>query len=110
VGLYGVLASYVASRKREIGIRAAMGAAPRRILLRVVRDGLMPVSAGLAIGAGGAIGMTKLLQNQLYAVQRSDSLTWLLALVTLTAAATVACLVPAWRASRVSPAEVLRED
>jgi hypothetical protein len=110
LGLYGVLANYVAARKREIGIRAALGAAPRRIVLRVMRDGLMPVGGGLVIGAASAVGMTKVLQGQLYAVARSDNATWVVAVTTLVAAATAACLVPAWRAARVSPAEVLRED
>jgi ABC-type antimicrobial peptide transport system permease subunit len=100
----------VAARKREIGIRAAMGAEPRRILLRVVGDGLTPVIGGLVVGAAAAMAMTRALQSQLYAVERSDNLTWILALFTLGAAATIACLIPAWRASRVSPAEVLREE
>jgi predicted permease len=110
LGLYGVLANYVAARKREIGIRAAMGAAPRRIVLRVLRDGLVPVSGGMVIGAGGAIAMTKVLQSQLYAVQRWDNVTWIVALLTLSIAATTACLVPALRALRVSPSEVLRDE
>jgi putative ABC transport system permease protein len=110
LGLYGVLANYVAARKREIGIRAAMGAAPRRIVLRVLGDGLLPVGLGLAVGAAGAVAMTKVLQAQLYAIERSDAPTWSVALLTLIVAATAACLAPAWKASRVSPAEVLRDD
>jgi hypothetical protein len=109
-GLYGVLANVVAARKREIGIRAAIGAAPRQILVRVVGDGLLPVAGGLIVGTGGAVALTGALKTQLFAVGRSDATTWALAIVTLGVAATIACLIPAWRASQVSPAEVLRDD
>jgi hypothetical protein len=110
LGLYGVLASIVAARQRDLGIRAAMGAAPARIIRGVLGDGFLPVTIGLAIGGAGAVAVSKLIRSQLFAVERFDPTAWSLAIAALLIAALAACAMPAWRASRISPADVLRAE
>jgi predicted permease len=110
IGLYGVLSHIVASRKREFGIRSALGASPVRILRMVAVTALVPVAFGAAAGLGASAWGTRLLSTQLYAMERLDALSYVGAVGALLVAALCACLVPAFRAVRVSPAEVLREQ
>jgi predicted permease len=108
-GLYGVLAHLVAARRREFGVRAAMGATPRRILRDVIGGGLAPVLIGLLIGLAGAIGASRALRSQLFGLEPNDPMTYGFAVLALLAASLIACAIPALRSSRVSPAEALRE-
>lgn len=110
IGLYGVLAAMVAARRREIGIRSALGAAPRDILGRALRHGLGPVAAGLPVGVAGAILFSRLLAPQLFGLNALDVTAYGASIGLLLVCAVVTALVPAWRATRVSPAEVLREE
>jgi predicted permease len=110
VGLYAVISAVVATRRREIGIRGAMGAAPHRILGRVLVGGLLPVVLGLPLGVAGSILIGKLIAPQLFGLESLDPIAYVGATVLLIGAATGAAFLPAWRATRISPDEVLRDD
>jgi len=110
VGTYGVMSYSVAERQRELGIRLAIGAAPGRLLRQVLREGLGLAAAGLALGVGGALLVTRLLASLLYGVSSTDPASFILAPLILTLVAAAACYLPARRATRVDPATVLRED
>jgi predicted permease len=110
IGLYGVLAYTVAQRTREIGVRMALGAAPGRVRLMILRQvGLMIVIGGV-IGIAAAIGLGRLAQSQLYRMQGYDPAVLAAAAVTLSVVALGAGLVPAFRASRVEPTRALRYE
>ena len=106
-GVYSVIAYFVAQRRREIGLRIALGARPADVSRFVLRRGLGPVLGGAAAGSVLAVMTTRLLRQQLYGVQPADPGTVVAAVALLTLAAIVAMLFPAWRAMRVAPAEVL---
>lgn len=110
VGLYGVLAYMVSRRRREIGIRMALGAAARNVRNLVLRDGLRMVSAGLLIGFAGAALVSRLMGSLLYGVSPLDPLTYAVIALLLGTVATLACLVPVRRALGTEPLEVLRHD
>ena len=109
VGLYGVLAYGVAQRQAEIGIRMALGSTERAVFGLVLRQGLGLVGIGLVIGTALSAAGTRVLAGMLHGVSPVDPIVWSLVLLTLGAVATAACLLPAWRAMRVSPAAVLKE-
>ena len=109
VGLYGVLAYSIAQRTREIGIRMALGAESGSILSLVVRQGLVIVGIGLAVGILGSMILTHLIQSLLYDVSGADPIALLTAVGVLGLAAFLACLVPALRAIRIDPMVALRE-
>jgi predicted permease len=110
IGLYGVLAYTVAQRTREIGVRMALGAAPGRVLLMILRQvGGMTVVGGV-IGVVAAIGAGRAAQSLLYQMQGYDPMVLGVAAVTLSAVAVGAGLVPAYRASRVEPTQALRYE
>ena len=109
-GLYGVLANTVAMRQREIGIRTALGAAPRAILSSVLVGGLVPVFGGVVAGLLGAALVSKLLNSQLFGLAQFDLLSYAGGIAVLLAAAAAASSLPAWRAMTLSPAEVLRDE
>lgn len=108
VGLYGVLSYSVVQRTREIGTRMALGARPRDILLSVGGQGLMLTLAGLAIGLVLSALAMRALRTLYYGVSPSYPSAAVVAALVLMAVAAVACLMPAWRASRVSPVIALR--
>ncbi|HEV2846254.1 MAG TPA: ADOP family duplicated permease, partial [Thermoanaerobaculia bacterium] len=110
VGIYGVLSYLVSQRTREIGVRMALGASARNVLRMVVGQGLTPVLIGVAIGIGGAFGLTRLLSGLLVGVSSTDATSFVLAPVVLTAVALLASTVPARRASRMNPLLALRRD
>jgi predicted permease len=108
-GIFGVLAGAVAERTREIGVRAALGAAPRALVGLVVRQGLAMTGAGAAIGLAAALAATQALASMLFGVSPLDPVTYLAVVALLASVALLACAVPAWRAARVDPAVTLRE-
>ena len=114
IGLYGVMAYVVSQRTQEIGIRMALGADRRRVLMMVVRQGMILTVVGIAIGLGGAYVLMKYLEDLarmlLFGVKARDPWTFGLIAVLLGAAALIACLVPARRATRVDPLEALRYE
>ncbi|MCA1585569.1 MAG: ABC transporter permease, partial [Acidobacteria bacterium] len=110
VGTYGVLSYMVTERRREIGIRMALGAQQSSVLAIVMRQGLMLTGIGLAVGIAGAFALTQLMASLLFGVAPSDPVTLVGVAVSITAVAILACYVPAHRAARVDPIVVLREE
>lgn len=110
LGIYGVLAYTVSQRSRELGIRMALGAARARVLRLVIGQGMALAVVGIAIGVVGALLLTRLLANQLYAVTATDPMTFAGVAALLAAIAFAATLVPALRATRVDPVVALREE
>lgn len=111
VGLYGVMSYSVSQRTRELGVRIALGAETRQLLLEVVRGGLYLVAVGVAIGAGGSVLASFGIDSQIYGLQMADQgLVFAAVAITLLLVAVLACLVPARRATRVDPVVALRAD
>ena len=110
VGLYGVLAYAVSQRVREIGVRIALGARPGDVLRMIVRQGSRLALAGLAIGLLMTIAGSRVLESLLYGIPRSDPVSLGGAGLVLGVVSVLACTIPAWRASRVAPAEALRSE
>jgi predicted permease len=110
IGLYGVLAQTVAQRTREIGVRMALGAAPGRVRLMILRQVGLMTTVGGVIGIAAAIGLGQLAQSQLYRMRGYDPEVLAAAAVTLSLVALGAGLVPAFRASRVEPTRALRHE
>jgi ABC-type antimicrobial peptide transport system permease subunit len=110
VGIYGVMAHSVSQRKREIGIRLALGAPQESLKRSVVRQGLLLASLGVAIGIGAAVPLTRLMSSQLFGIRPSDPLTFAAVALLLSIAAASASYLPARRASAVDPVEALRAE
>ncbi|MEZ5317341.1 MAG: ABC transporter permease [Vicinamibacterales bacterium] len=108
-GIYGVMAFVVAQGRREIGIRLALGARPSQVRRRVVRQGLLVVGLGAAVGLVGARWLSGLLEARLFETSTGDPATYATAAIGLLAVATLACWIPARRTSAVDPAGVLRD-
>ncbi len=110
VGLYGVLSYAVTQRTHEIGVRLAVGATPPRVLGLVVGQGVKLTLVGIAVGAAGALGLSRLVQTMLFGVDAFDPLTYAGTALTLLAVGVLACCLPARRAMRVDPILALRSD
>jgi putative ABC transport system permease protein len=110
IGVYGMISQHVARRARDYGIRMALGLVPRRVLPQVVGRGLGLVMTGAAVGIIVALGVTRSLASLLHGVSATDPVTLGAAVLVLAAAGTLAAYVPARRASRTDPADVLRES
>ena len=110
IGVFGVVSYLVTLRQRELGVRFALGARGRQIVSLVLGQGLRPVWAGIALGLFGAFAASRLLASLVFGVSVSDPATYALGGALLAAVAAVACLIPALRATRVDPMEILRED
>jgi putative ABC transport system permease protein len=110
VGVYGLLAYAVARREHEFGVRMALGAAATHIRRQVLREGWGFALAGCLAGLIGAIPAARLLERQLYAVRPHDPLTYGTVVVVMLLAVTLACWVPARRATSISPVEALRAE
>jgi predicted permease len=110
IGTYGVLSYMVAERRREIGIRMALGADRSSVLGQVMKQGLTLTGVGIAAGLAGAFALNQLIASLLFGVQPTDPATLAGVIGTIVLVATVACWIPAWRASRLDPNVVLRDD
>jgi ABC-type antimicrobial peptide transport system permease subunit len=108
VGIYGILASLVTERRREIGVRLALGASPASVGRMVVRRGLILCAVGVAIGLAGALGLSRFVETILYGIGPTDPVTLAAVALVLIAAAVLASWLPAHRASRLDPVETLR--
>ena len=109
-GLYGLLSYTVSQRRREIGVRMALGAQRRDIVALIVRQGAFLVASGVAVGLLAAAASTRILETLLFGVTASDALTFAAAAVVLLASALLACYLPARGASRINPMDALRAE
>jgi predicted permease len=110
VGIYGVLSYIVGQRSREIGIRIALGARRTHVLRWVMAAGARMALIGIAVGVAAAFGLTRLMAGLLYGVSAIDPLTFATVAAILLVVALAACYIPAWRAMRVDPIVVMRQD
>jgi putative ABC transport system permease protein len=110
VGLYGVLAFIVSHRRREIGVRIALGATARDVIVDVLGHGLRLTAVGMAIGIALSLAVTRLMSAMLFGVGATDIATFVGSAVLLTVIAVAASVVPALRASRVDPLVALRDE
>jgi ABC-type antimicrobial peptide transport system permease subunit len=110
IGLYGVMAFIVARRRKELGIRLALGAEPSGVLWIVMREVLLLLTIGLAIGIPSAIGLGRYVSAQLYGIQPNDPWIAVATVVLLAVVSVAAGLIPASRASRIDPILALRYE
>jgi predicted permease len=110
VGIYGVIAYSAARRTREVGVRIALGASAGMVRRQFVGDGLLLVGAGIALGVGASLALTRVMSALLFGVAPTDPLTYAAVSTGLAAVALLATWVPARRASRVDPVVALRAD
>ena len=110
IGLYGVMAFVVARRKKELGIRLALGAQPGGVIWLVMREVLLLLAIGLAVGIPAALGLGRYVSSQLYGIEPRDPWIAVSTVVLLTVVSAAAGLIPAHRASRIDPILALRYE
>jgi putative ABC transport system permease protein len=110
VGLYGVVSYSVTQRRRELGVRLALGATTGRVVGLVVAQGVKPALAGAAVGLASAVVLTRLMSNMLFGVRPGDPLTVVAVAALLAVVAALASVIPARRVLRVHPVEALRAE
>jgi putative ABC transport system permease protein len=110
LGLYGVLSYSVMLRRRELGVRMALGARATDVARLVVGSGLGLTLTGVAIGAAGAFALTRLMESIVFGVSTSDPLTFAAVAAVLAGVGLAACYIPARRAAAIDPVDSLRAD
>ena len=110
VGLFGVLSYVATQRQGEIGIRIALGAQREQVLRLMLMDGLKPAAVGLILGLIASAATVRLIRSLLYGTQPLDFTVFVLVTIVLLFVAAIACLFPAWRASRLDPMQALRTE
>lgn len=108
IGVYGVISYTMSQRRREIGIRLALGAQPQELRRRFVRSGLAPTGLGIAVGLGGAIGLTRLMASLLFGISPLDPVTYCAVPLVMAIGAACASYVPVRRAVAMNPVEALK--
>src|SRR4030095_6542854 len=108
IGLYAVMSYSVSQSTRELGLRMALGAGAGDLLRLVISRGIRLTTTGVAIGAIAALTLTRLMGNLLYKVSPRDPLAFAVALIVMLSVASIACFLPAWRATRIDPVRALR--
>jgi ABC-type antimicrobial peptide transport system permease subunit len=110
IGIYGVVAYGVSTRRDEMATRLALGASPGSVFWLVMRQGALLAAIGIVIGLGTAYLSGKVVASQIYAISASDPLMLTAAIAIIASIAVLATLLPAWRAARLSPARVLHPE
>ena len=110
VGIFGVMSYSVTLRTREIGLRMALGAQPGEVLLLILKQGLLLILIGIALGIAGALALTRLMSSLLFEVGSTDPATFTAIVLLFTLMAVIACYIPARRATRVDPLIALRYE
>jgi putative ABC transport system permease protein len=109
-GIFGVLSFVTAKRTQELGIRAALGASRWDLVRMVLGGGAIPVLAGIAVGAAGAMGLARFIQSMLFQTSPIDAPSLIGVAVLFLIVALTACFVPAWRAASIDPMTALRQE
>ena len=109
-GMFGVISYAISQRTREFGVRMALGATRGRVINHVLREGGVLTALGMLIGTGAALFVTRSLSNLLFEIRPLDLISFFAAMILLAAISICACLVPAWRASRVDPIIAIRAE
>jgi len=110
IGVYSVLSHQVAARTHEIGVRIALGASKRDVLILAFYQGIFPITVGLVVGSLGSFMAGRLIQSKLFGVDATDPLTFITVCILLMVIGLIACQIPAWRASKVDPMVALRYE
>jgi len=110
VGIYGLMTYAVKQRTPELGIRMTLGASRAQVLGMVLRQGVGMTAIGVAIGIAGALALTRVLEASLYGVTARDPITFYAVPALILIVSAAACLVPAWKATRIDPAIALRYE
>jgi predicted permease len=110
VGLFGVMSYIAAQRTTEIGIRVALGAKREQVMRKMLLDGMRPAVFGLVVGLAASLETSRLMRDLLYEIKPLDATVYAAVAATLLAVAAFACIVPAWRASRLDPVQALRAE
>ena len=110
VGIYSVLSYTVRRRVREIGIRMALGASNNDVIRMVLRDGLKPILVGVALGLAAALALSRVVSSLIFGVRATDPLTFAAVALLLLLVGIVATIIPAYRATRIEPVRILREE
>jgi putative ABC transport system permease protein len=109
-GIFAVVSYGVSRRRREIGIRGALGATPADVVRFVIGMAMRPVALGACVGMAGALAVTRLLESELFETTPGDPLVFAVVVVLLISTALASSSIPAWRAARIDPADVLRVE
>jgi putative ABC transport system permease protein len=110
VGLFGVMSYIAAQRTTEIGVRIALGARREHVMRNMLLDGMRPAIFGLVVGLIASLEAGRLMRDLLYEIKPLDPVVFAAVAATLLAVAVLACIVPAWRASRLDPMQALRSE
>ena len=110
VGIYSVLSYTVRRRVREIGIRIALGASRQDVVRMILTDGLKPILLGVALGLAAALALSRVVSSLIYGVRATDPLTFAAVALLLLMVGIFATMIPAYRATRIEPVRILREE